>query len=401
MSSSPLRGTRVLVSGAGVAGPTVAYWLARYGAETTVVEIAPALRSSGFAVDFRGPTHLAVLERMGVLDELRRIQTHGGAFSCVDEHGHEIFRLPEAFAGGEVEVHRADLSRVLYELCAGVEFLFGDTVTGLTERAGGVDVEFATAAPRTFDVVVGADGLHSVVRRLAFGDESRYVRHLGHYLAGWDLPNSLGVGTVSQQYNVPGAMASVSADPRDPDRAGALVVFASPRLDIGWRDVEQQKRVVTEALTGMRWHVPRLLETLPDAPDLYFDSISHVSVPRWSSGRVVLLGDAGWGVTLGGMGVGTGVVGAYVLAGELAAADGDHRRAFDAYERRMRGYSGRWQKRANPGAFLAPRTRGGLWLRNGVFRTRLGRRLLVSTSDSLATDVDLPDYPDVDRAADR
>ncbi|MQA76971.1 MAG: FAD-dependent oxidoreductase [Streptosporangiales bacterium] len=402
MHSTPLRGTRVLVSGAGVAGPAVASWLSRYGADTTVIEIAPALRSSGFAVDFRGPTHLGVLERMGILDELRGIQTHGGAMCRVDENGREIFRLPEEFAGGEVEVHRRDLSRVLCERCAErVEFLFGDTVTSLTERADGVHVEFATAAPRTFDLVVGADGLHSTVRRLAFGEESRYVRHLGHYLAGWDLPNDLGVDTVAQQYNEPGRMASVAADSRDPSSAGALVVFASPRLDVGWRDVERQKQVVTEAFAGMPWHVPHLLESLTRAEDLYFDSISHVSVPHWSTGRIVLLGDAGWGVTLGGMGVGTGVVGAYVLAGELAAAGGDHRTAYAAYERRMRGYSGRWQKRANPGAFLAPRTRGGLWLRDSVFRTRLGRRLLVSSSDSLATDVELPDYAGADTIADR
>ena len=114
----PLAGSRILISGAGVAGPALAYWLTRYGAETTVVEVAPTLRTSGFAVDFRGPTHLGVLSKMGVLDQLREIQTHGGAMSCVDEHDREIFRLPSEFAGGDIEVHRRDLSRVLYEAAA-------------------------------------------------------------------------------------------------------------------------------------------------------------------------------------------------------------------------------------------------------------------------------------------
>ena len=177
MNSNPLHGIRVLVSGAGIAGPALAYWLSEYGAEVTVVEIAPAPRKSGFAVDFRGPTHLGVLEKMGVLDELRRIQTHGGAMSTVAEDGREIFRLPEAFAGGDVEVLRRDLSRVIYERGADrAEYLFGDSITGLRQPSAGVHVDFGQAASRTFDLVVGADGLHSVVRGLAFGAERGAAR---------------------------------------------------------------------------------------------------------------------------------------------------------------------------------------------------------------------------------
>ncbi|PWR17091.1 FAD-dependent oxidoreductase [Micromonospora sicca] len=390
----PLRGRRVLVSGAGVAGPALAWWLARYGAEVTVVELATALRTSGFAVDFRGPTHLGVLAAMGVLDELRAGQTHAGAISCVDEHDREIFRLPAEFAGGDLEVYRRDLSRILYEHGADrVEYLFGDVITGLVETADGVRVDFARAASRTVDLVVGADGLHSGVRRLVLGPESAYVRHLGYHLAGWDLPNELGVDTVSRQYNVPGRMAGVAADQRDPDRAGALVVFAAPRLDFDWRDLDQQKKLVADAFAGLGWHVPHLLAHLRDAPELYFDSISRVSVPRWLTGRTVLLGDAAWGVTLGGMGVGTGVVGAYVLAGELALAGGDHRVAFPAYESRLRGYAMRWQRGASPGRFLAPATGWGLGLRNRLLATGPVQSMLLRGTGSLATDLDLPDYP--------
>ena len=386
-------GTRILISGAGVAGPALGYWLGRYGADITVVEAAPTLRASGFAVDFRGPTHLEVLRKMGVLDELRHVQTHGGAMSCVDEHSREIFRLPAEFAGGDIEVYRRDLSRVLYEHSSGrAEYLFGDAITNLAQTDDAVHVDFARSASRTVDLVVGADGLHSGVRRLALGPESRFVRHLGFYLAGWDLPNDLHAGPTPQQYNVPGRMASIRADLRQPDRALALVVFASPLLDCGWHDVEQHKNVIIDTFTGLRWHVPHLLDTLHDAQDVYFDSISRVTVPRWSTGRVVLLGDAAWGVTLGGMGVGTGIVGAYVLAGELAAARGDHHTALTAYENRMRGYAARWQRSANPGQFLAPPTATRLWMRNTMFKTRLIQRLLVSSTKTLATDVDLPDY---------
>jgi 2-polyprenyl-6-methoxyphenol hydroxylase-like FAD-dependent oxidoreductase len=392
-NADPLRGTRILISGAGVAGPALAYWLGRYGADVTVVEVAPALRTSGFAVDFRGPTHLSVLKKMGILDELRGIQTHGSAMSCVDEHDREIFRLPAEFTGGDIEVHRRELSSVLYEHSADrAEYLFGDTITSLTETAGEVHVDFARSASRTVDLVVGADGLHSAVRRFAFGAESQFVRHLGFYLAGWDLPNELHAGTTSQQYNVPGRMASVRADHGDPDRAEAFVVFASRLLDYGWQDIEQHKRLIADAFGGLRWHVPYLLDSLHDAQDLYFDSISRVTVPRWSAGRVALLGDAAWGVTLGGMGVGTGIIGAYVLAGELAAARGDHRSALPAYEDRLRGYASRWQRGANPGQFLAPPTATRLRMRNAMFKTPLIQRLLLSGTRSLATDVDLPDY---------
>jgi 2-polyprenyl-6-methoxyphenol hydroxylase-like FAD-dependent oxidoreductase len=393
--NTALRGLRVLISGAGVAGPALAYWMSRYGATTTVVEVAPALRTTGFNVDFRGPTHLGILAKMGVLDDLRAVQTHAGAMSWVDKNGREIFRLPDNFAGGEIEVHRRDLSRVFYEHSVErAEYLFGDTITDLTDTPDGVHVDFAHAASRTVDVVVGADGLHSGVRRIAFGPESRYVRHLGYYLAGWDLPNDLGVDPTPRYYNEPGRMVCHAADLRDSKQSGAFLAFASPRLDYDWHDLDQQKKLLADAFAGMTaWHVPHLLDSLRGAPELYFDSVSRVSVPGWSAGRVALVGDAGWGVTLGGMGVGSGLVGGYVLAGELAAAAGDHRVAFAAYEQRLRGYASRWsQRHANPGQYMAPTTATGLALRNALFRRKFVQRMLVASSMSLAADLDLPNY---------
>jgi 2-polyprenyl-6-methoxyphenol hydroxylase-like FAD-dependent oxidoreductase len=188
-------------------------------------------------------------------------------------------------------------------------------------------------------------------------------------------------------------MASVRSDPADPGRALAFVVFAAPRIDHDWRDTARQKQIVTDAFADLGWHVPRLLGALRDAPEMYFDAICRVRVPGWSAGRVALLGDAAWGVTLGGMGAGTGVVGAYVLAGELARSGGDHLAGLAAYEQRMRGYAGRWQRGASPGQFLAPSTAMRLRLRNAMFASRLVQRLMVASTKSLATDADLPDYP--------
>ncbi|MER5973341.1 FAD-dependent monooxygenase, partial [Streptomyces sp. NPDC002055] len=346
-----MRGT-VLISGAGIAGPALAHWLGRYGFRPTVVEVAPALRGGGQAVDFRGATQLTVLERMGVLPALRRIRTGGSPLRFVDERGRQRLHLPAEFAGGDLEVLRGDLSRELYEhSLPSTAYLFGDTITGLDETPDGVDVRFRHAAPRRFDLVIGADGLHSRVRRLAFGPEERYVRHLGYHAATWPVPDWPHPGPGSVGLNVPGRLAGAGGHHREPGRAGAFVVFAAPRLAEHRHDPDQQKALIAEAFAGLGWEVPRLLAALREAPELYFDSISRVDMDTWSTGRICLVGDAACGATLGGMGTGTAVVAAHVLAGELALADGDHRTAFTRYENRLRDYARRCQEggdRAGP-----------------------------------------------------
>ncbi|GAA0447676.1 FAD-dependent monooxygenase [Streptomyces olivaceiscleroticus] len=394
--SSTAHHRTVLISGASVAGPALAYWLARHGFRPTVVEIAPALREGGQAVDFRGETHLTVLRRMGLLPELRRLRTGGSPIRFVDERGRQLLRLPAEFMGGELEVQRGDLARVLYEhSAAAAEYVFGDTITGLTETASGVRVTFRNGPAREFDLVIGADGLHSTVRRLAFGPEEHYVRHLGYYAATWQLPNDLGLtaGEGAVGLNVPGRLASVGADHRDPTRAGAMCVFAAPELPYGRHAVEEQKGLVADAFAGLGWHVPRLLGSLRAAPEMYFDSISRADVPVWSKGRIGLVGDAACGATLGGMGTGTALVAAYVLAGELARADGDHRAAFARYERRIRPYAEGCQKGGDrTGPFLAPRTATGLWLRNTLLSRRFLLQRMLKEGQKVSSTVELPDY---------
>ncbi|SDM44444.1 FAD-dependent monooxygenase [Allokutzneria albata] len=385
----------VLISGASVAGPALAYWLGRYGFEVTVVEIAPSLRGGGYAVDFRGPTHLGVLERMGVLDDLRAVQTGGSPMTFVDERDRTLLHLPGEFAGGDVEVLRSDLSRILYERSRDrAEYVFGVSIRALTETSDGVHVTFAGGTERVFDLVIGADGIHSGVRRLVFGPESEFVSFLGYYVACWELPNRFGVTSGSYAHNALGRMASFGVDHRDGTKAGAMVVFASAELDYDRHDLDQQKRLIAEAYQGMSWRVPELLDSLERAEELYFDSISRSDVPSWSKGRVALVGDAAAGATLGGMGTGAAVVAAYVLAGELSTSDGDYRSAFRRYENTLRAFAEGCQKGGNrTGKFLAPRTVFGLAARNRLLSTSALMRLMLKVGKEVSDRVDLADYP--------
>ncbi|NEA32488.1 FAD-dependent monooxygenase [Streptomyces sp. SID13031] len=385
---------KILISGASIAGPALAYWLGRYGHEVTVVELAPALRKGGYAVDFRGGANKMVLERMGVLDDLRARQTGGTAMRFVTEADRQLLRLPPEFAGGELEVLRSELSEVLYEHSRDrAEYVFGDSIASLEQHDGGVDVTFERGEARTFDLVFGADGLHSVVRRLTFGPEQDFVSHLGYYIAGWDLPNDFGIERDGLMYNVPGKLASVGMDHRDPRRAGAMFIFAAPELTYDRRNPEQQKEILRSAYAGLGWKVPALLDGLDDCTELYFDSISRVDIDRWSDGRVALVGDAGYGATVGGMGTGTAIVAAYVLAGELAAAGGDHAAAFAAYERQLRKPVKVCQSGGNrAGKFLAPATRFGIAARNRLLGTPFLLNQMLRVGEKISSDFVIRDY---------
>ncbi|MFD9814771.1 FAD-dependent monooxygenase [Streptomyces sp. NPDC059080] len=420
-------GPAVLISGASVAGPALAYWLAHHGFRPTVVEVAPALRDGGFAVDFRGEVHRAVLERMGLLDEVRAHATGGHPLAFTDPQGAPLATVPAAFAGGGLEILRSRLSRLLHDrslhadappvrpVCppgggadatapgscrpAATEYLFGDSLTSLTETPDGVRVTFERAAPRHVDLVVGADGVHSTVRRLAFGPEERFVRHLGHHIAAWDLPPGTPPGLTAHPgaYSEPGRTVSVG---RLPHRAAetayageAFCVFAGPRLPHDRRDPRAQIRLIAAAYEGCKGRAVDVLATLPYATGIYFDAISRVDVPTWSTGRTVLLGDAAHGATLGGMGTGAALVGAYVLAGELSAARGDHRLAFARYEQRMRPYATRCQEGGRQvGEFLAPRTQQAIDARHALLNTPEACAAMLDEGWEVSEGIALPDY---------
>ncbi|GGS10936.1 FAD-dependent oxidoreductase [Streptomyces aureoverticillatus] len=394
----PLAHLNVLISGASVAGPALALWLSRYGARVTVVEKAPALREGGFAVDFRGDVHRTVLRRMGIWDEVHRRQTHMGRQTLVEADDKERVDLPAFLMSGDVEIFRGDLSKILHERTRdGVEYVFGDSIASLTEDSEGVDVTFDHGPARRFDLVVGADGLHSHTRRLVFGDESRHLRFLGYYVAGFDVPNHLGLDRTARIYSEPGRTVMISNYDGDPEKAGVGLVFRSEPLAYDRHDLEQQKKILAEKFAGMAWkHAARALEGLERAEDLYFDAIAQIHVDRLSRGRVVLLGDAGYGATMGGIGTGTALVSAYVLAGELAAARGDHRVAFAAYEAEIRDYAKGCQKTSgNAGPFLAPPTEKKIRSRDRAYRMLSSRFLagfFKKLTERAASNLTLKDY---------
>jgi 2-polyprenyl-6-methoxyphenol hydroxylase-like FAD-dependent oxidoreductase len=381
MKNSGIKNTTVLISGASIGGPALALWLARYGATVTVVEKAPAPREGGQAVDFKGATHRTVLARMGVLDEVLAHQTGGADQVVVDGDGRPVATIPGEFTGGDIEIYRGDLSAILYgrtkDSC---EYVFGDSVTSLTETGGGVHVTFERGAPRTFDLVVGADGIHSNVRRLAFGPERDYVRNLGHYYALADLD----VEGEGLMYNEPGRMVALGGP-----KAQSFFVFASEELTYDRYDAEQQKKLVVDAYRGGGWRVPEILAAVPSSRTFFLDSLSRVDMDDYARGRVVLLGDAAYGNTLGGFGSGLAIVGAYVLAGELLR--GDHHTAFGRYTDLMRGYA-KVARKASAGPFLAPRTRRGMWARNWLFKRSVLFGAMMRMTDRFATDIALPDH---------
>ncbi|KAB8196690.1 FAD-dependent oxidoreductase [Nonomuraea phyllanthi] len=381
-----MQNTNVLISGASIGGPALALWLARYGCNVTVVEKAPSLRLGGQAVDFKGETQRTVLTRMGVLKDVEALQTGGADQEIVNADGRRLAVMPGEFTGGDLEIRRGDMSKILYEKTAATcEYVFGDSITSLTETEGGVHVTFERSAPRTFDLVVGADGIHSNVRRLAFGPESDYVRFLGHYYALVDVEGDF--GPVARMYNEPGRMAAVGGP-----KAPAFFVFGSEPLEYDRYDQSRHKDILTRAYAGMGWQVPALMEAVRRSTDVYLDSISMVRMDRYSKGRVVLLGDAAYGNTLGGFGSGLAVVGAYVLAGELKRAGGDHRVAFAHYDELMRTYSKVARSGNNAGSFLAPATRRGIRMRNWMFKSSFLLGLMLKMTDKFATRIQLRDY---------
>lgn len=336
----------VLVSGASVAGPVLAYWLRHHGFTPVVVERTPAHRHGigGHAVDLFGPA-VHVMARMGLASSVRDARTRNDVV-VLERPGRPSLEIDVSTltAGisddGHVEIMRGELARILHDVTReDVEYVFGDSIAALEEADDGVLVTFGHGAARRFDLVVGADGMHSGVRALAFGPEERFRHFLGGYLATFSVPDHRRLDGRVVTFSVPNRLVALYPI-RQTGRARVVMLFRQPEeLQHDHRDVGRQQELVRAAFRDVDWEVPRLLAELGGADDFYFDSISQIRMDSWTMGRAALVGDAGYapGPAVGG-GTTVAAVGAYILAEELARAGGEHRAAFAAYEDRIRTY---------------------------------------------------------------
>jgi 2-polyprenyl-6-methoxyphenol hydroxylase-like FAD-dependent oxidoreductase len=339
----------VLVSGASVAGTTAAYWLARHGYSVTVVERYPGLRPGGQAIDVRGPA-LTVLDRMGLLAAAEEKKTRIRGASIVDRDGNELSRDTESTPTGgpidnpDIELLRDDLVELLYGATEpDAEYLFDDSIVTLDNRGPAVEVTFQYAPPRSFEIVIGADGLHSNVRGLVFGPEEQFIKRLGTHAAIFTVPNFLDLDYWQTWHYGDSTMAGVYSA-RDNTEARAMLGFMDTDLRIDYRETEAQFSELERRMTDEGWVRPQLLKYMRSAPDFYFDEMAQIVMDHWSIGRVALVGDAGYCCSpLSGQGTSVALLGAYILAGELKNAGEDHALAFTKYFRVFHGYTVRTQ----------------------------------------------------------
>ncbi|HEY4070244.1 MAG TPA: FAD-binding domain [Sphingomicrobium sp.] len=392
------RPKKVLISGAGVAGPAVAWWLHHFGFEPSIVEIAPQFRTGGYMIDFWGKG-FDLIERMGLLPEVERsgyrikevrfVHADGSRAAGFSTDGFQ-----RATGGRFTSLPRSDLAGIIWRgLPASIETRFGDEVARLEPEGESVRVHFARAQAETFDLVIGADGLHSKLRELVFGPEDRFETFLGYAFAAFTVA---GYGPRTPDtylgFGVPGRHAS-RVSMRD-DRTLVLLIWRDERSSLPSTD-EGRRALLKDRFAGMGWETDLMLETLDGATDLYVDSISQIHLPRWSDGRIGLVGDAAWAPSfLAGEGCGLGIMGAYVLAGELARSGGDPV-AFARYESRLRGFIESKQKMATRfGGAFCPSTRFGLIFRNWVASLLNIRPIAnLALSASIKDEIELPDYP--------
>lgn len=393
MSTKTHRG-RILVSGASVAGPAVAYWLDRYGYDVTLVERSASLRGGGYPIDLRGAAMVAA-ERMGLLPQLQAAHINTRRVTFVDQYGVVSGSVePGVFTGSvsgkAVELPRGELARMLFERTREhVHYRFGQSIAAVQDAPHGVAVTFQSGLEQNFDLVIGADGLHSNTRKLVFGPEAQFTRRIGFSFAGFAMPNTFGLSHEGVTWNVPGLMATLYAAGGQ-DYVHGLLAFAHDGVV---RDAGEQRRLVRQVFAGYGWHIPAMLEAMDRAEDFYFDIIEQVRMPVWHSGRVVLVGDAAYGPSfLTGQGTSLALAGAYALASEIARHS-DYASGLAAYDQRLRPFVLANQATVEEGqAMVIPATVEQLQARNAALEAMASSNDAVSPEQPAHDALDLRDY---------
>lgn len=390
----------VLISGAGIAGPTLAFWLKAAGFEPTLIELAPTLRSGGYVIDFWGLGY-DIAERMDLAGDINRIGYRMRELRIVDGQGQivtgfgtKVFQ--ELTHGRFVTLGRSDLSRLLFErIKETTEVIFDDEIVGVQEQAESVAVQFKRSGRRSFGLVIGADGLHSNVRKLTFGPQDLFEKQLGYMAAAFEVtgyqPRDEEIYVI---YNEPGLMLGRFA--LHNDRTLFLFVFVND-VDVSSAvlSMEAQKWLLREKFGEGKWECQRILGELDRTKELYFDRVSQIEMKHWSRGRVAHLGDAAFCVSLmAGQGAALAMTAAYILAGELAKAEGRYEEAFGNYEKLLRFFIGAKQQGAKRfSAAFAPKTRWGLFIRNQVIRaTAIPGLAKFAFGRDITDTLQLPDY---------
>ena len=391
---------KIAISGAGIAGATLAYWLRRAGHEPVLIERAPALRTGGYIMDFWGVGY-SVAERMGILPAVRQAgyQVEEVRFLADDGRrvaGFAVDALRDLTRGRMTSVARGDLASEIYRAIEGrVETLFDDQISAIHEHDDGVQIVLQSGGTRDVDLLIGADGLRSRVRELAFGPQDRFEKDLGYRFAVFET-----AGYAPRDENVYVVHAAASRQiGRFALRGGRtlfLLVFGSERANgvepTGSADVRALLRTI---FADAGWETDRILAAMDTTDDLYFDRVSQIRMPSWRRGRIALVGDAAMAVSfLAGEGAGLAMTGAYVLAGEIARAAGDYEQAFAAYEARLRPFIEGKQKTAeNFASTFVPQTEFGIWLRNQATRLMaLPGAANLMLGKSLSDNFELPEY---------
>jgi 2-polyprenyl-6-methoxyphenol hydroxylase-like FAD-dependent oxidoreductase len=389
---------KILISGAAIAGPCLAYWLQRHGFEPTLVERAPHLRTGGYIIDFWG-AGFDVAERMGLIPEIRKKGYQVQELRQVDRSGKRtggfaVDALDRVTAGRFTSLPRGELAASIYSALGDrVETLFDDSIASLEDLGGEVRVRFERAEPRSFDLVIGADGLHSQVRKLAFGEDARFEHYLGLKVAAFAAPGYPHRDELAYVIHTEIGQQIGRFSMRD-DRSLFLFVFADQRLTLP-AELSAQKELLREKFAGSGWECAQILDALDESDHLYIDDVSQIRMPRWTRGRLALIGDAAFCISLlGGQGSALAMVAAYVLAGELKRANGSHGRAFAEYERRLAPFMADKQRAAvKLVPFFAPPSRLSMFLRSQMMKL-LGIPFVAefAVGRDLRDTIELPEY---------